>query len=96
MKKKEKRTRHLWGYILSWSVNFFSIFGSPLSLDNRPFLTRCRKSTIASFSWTPWLLKCFLTVLVSCPFVWRRCSFFLASVGEYRPMLPGCVKSQER
>lgn len=83
-------------HILSWSDGFFSGFCKPFNLDNRPFRTRWMKSIIASFSWTPWLLKCFRTVLVKCIFVWRRCSFFLAMVGEYKPRLPGCVRTQER
>lgn len=83
-------------HILSWSVIFFSILGKPVAFDSRPLLTRWRKSTMASFSATPWLLKCFRTVLVNWCFVWRRASFFLAIVGEKSPTLPGCVRTQER
>lgn len=83
-------------YILSGSVIFFPVLGRMLDLVSRPRLTRCTKSTTASFSWTAWLLKCFRTVFASWPFVWRRKACFLASVGEWRPILPGLVRTQER
>lgn len=53
----------------------------------------CKKSTMMSFSWTPRPLKCLRTVLVNWSLLCLRYSLRRAIVGEYRPTLPGWVRT---